>query len=184
MSHPHFGKVREPFLRVVNLARAFNASSPSGYYQLGSFFMDHYQEPLKSPSVFNFYLPGYTPPGEIQNAGLVAPEMQVVNATSAISAPNYYYTAILSGLHRWGVADQTRNVKLNLAHELTLVNNPDALIRRLDLALTGGTLTPQLQQVIREALQRITTGVWEYENERLRLAIWLIVTSPEYCVLR
>jgi hypothetical protein len=31
---------------------------------------------------------------------------------------------------------------------------------------------------------RISTGAWEYQNERLRLAVWLIVTSPEYCVLR
>ncbi|MDZ4286404.1 MAG: DUF1800 family protein [Prosthecobacter sp.] len=184
MSDPQFGKVREPFLRVVNLARAFNATSVSGFYPLDSFFMDHYEEPMKSLSVFNFYLPAYAPPGEIQSAGLVAPEMQVVNATSAISAPNYYYTAILSGLHRWGVADPDRNVKLNLAHELTLVDDPDALIRRLDMALTGGTLTPKLQQVIREAVERISSSSWEYENERLRLAIWLIVTSPEYCVLR
>jgi hypothetical protein len=64
------------------------------------------------------------------------------------------------------------------------VNDVDALIRRLDLALTGGTLSPQLQQVIREAVLRISTSTWEYENERVRLAIWLIVTSPEYCVLR
>ncbi len=183
---PHFGKQREPFLRVVNLARAFNASSPSGFYQLSLFSMDHYQEPLNSPSVFNFYLPNYSPPGEVQAAGLVAPEFQIVNATSAISAPNYYHTAILSGLHRWGTADPARNVKLDLAHEITLVDAAklDALLRRLDLVLTGGELSPRQFQIIREAVLRIDTSSWEWEQERLRLAIWLIVTSPEYCVLR
>jgi uncharacterized protein (DUF1800 family) len=188
MNDPHFGKVREPFLRVVNMARAFNAASPSGLYQLGSFFMDHYEEPMKSPSVFNFYLPGYTPPGEIQAADLVAPEFQIVNATSAVSAPNYYYNAILGGLHRWGTADPQRNTKLNLAHELTLVNGStpevDALLRRLDLALTYGTLHPRQMQIIRECVLRIDTSRNAYQNERIRAAIYLIVTSPDFCVLR
>ena len=183
---PHFGKQREPFLRVVNLARAFNAASPSGFYQLSQFAIDHYQEPMNSPSVFNFYLPGYTPPGEAQAAGLVGPEFQILNATSAISAPNYYHNAILNGLHRWGTADPQRNVRLNLDHEITLVGaaDIDALLRRLDLVLTGGSLSPRQFQIIREAVLRIDTSTWDWERERLRLALWLIVTSPEYCVLR
>ena len=183
---PHFGKQREPFLRVVNLARAFNAASPSGFYQLSQFAMDHYQEPMNSPSVFNFYLPGYTPPGEAQAAGLVGPEFQILNATSAISAPNYYNTAILSGLHRWGTADPQRNTKLDLDHEITLVGDADIdeLLRRLDLVLTAGSLSPRQFQIIREAVLRISTSTWDWQNERLRLAIWLIVISPEYCVLR
>ena len=183
---PHFGKQREPFLRVVNLARAFDAASPSGFYQLSQFYFDHYQEPMNSPSVFNFYLPSYSPPGEVQAAGLVAPEFQLLNATSAISAPNYYHNAILSGLHRWGTADPDRNVRLDLTHELTLVGaaDIDTLLRRLDMTLTGGALSPRQFQIIRESVLRISTGTWEWEKERLRLAIWLIVTSPEYCVLR
>ena len=188
MDDPLFGKVREPFMRVVNMARAFNASSPSGYFQLGSFFMDHYEEPMKSPSVFNFYLPGYTPPGEVQAAGLVAPELQIVNATSAVTAPNYYYNAIFGGLHRWGSADPQRTVKLNLTHESTFVAgaapNVDALLRRLDLALTYGTLHPRQMQIIRDCLLHIPTYIYNYEEERLRAAIYLIVTSPDYCVLR
>ncbi len=184
MSDPHFGKQREPFLRVVNFARAFNASAPDEFFQVGSFFMDHYEEPMKSPSVFNFYLPGYTPPGEIQAAGLGAPEFQILNATSAISAPNYYSQAIFGGIHRWGSADPDRTVTLNLTTELALVNDVDALIRRLDLVLTCGQLSPRQFQTIREAVLRIAPSVWEWERERVKLAIYLIVTSPEFCILR
>lgn len=183
---PHFGKQREPFLRVVNLARAFNASSPSGYYRLTSFFMDHYEEPMKAPSVFNFYLPNYTPPGEIQSLDLVAPEFQILNATSAISAPNYYNNAILGGLNRWGVADPAHKVSLDFTQELPLVSNDiDTLLRRLDLVLTCGELRPRQYQLIREAMLRITGNeTSDWQNERLRLAIYLIVTSPEFCILR
>ncbi len=186
---PRFGKLREPFLRVVNLARAFDAASPSGFYQIDEFYTDHYQEPFKSPSVFNFYLPNYVPPGEAQTLGLVGPEFQIVNATSAISAPNYFHTAMLGSLHRWGTADPARAVRLNLTQELALVatNDPadlDELLRRLDLTLTAGSLSPRQFQIVREAVLRIGTGVWDWERERLRLAIWLIVTSPEFSVLR
>ena len=65
LADPQFGKVREPFLRCVNFARAFNASAPAGFYALDAFTLDHIEEPLKSPSVFNFYLPTYSPPGPI-----------------------------------------------------------------------------------------------------------------------
>lgn len=188
MSSPTFGKVREPFMRVVNFARAFNAASTSGFYQLGNFFMDHYEEPMKSPSVFNFYLPGYTPPGEVQAAGLVAPELQIVNATSAITAPNYYYNAVFGGLNRWGYGDAARAVLPNLAQELpmcqTATLNVDALLQRLDLVLCHGSMSPRLHQTIREAVLRIDDTRWEYHKERLKLAIYIIVTSPEFCVLR
>ncbi len=75
---------------------------------------------------------------------------------------------------------------MNLEHEITLVDaaNLDALLRRLDLVLTGGSLSPRQFQIVREAVLRIGTSTWDWERERLRLAIWLIVTSPEYCVLR
>lgn len=197
---PSFGKAREPFLRCVNFARAFNASATDGYYALGSFTLDHIQEPLKSPSVFNFYLPAYSPPGPVTEAGLSAPEFQILNATTMHTGPNYFWDAILGGLHRWGTALASQNVKLNLAPEMALnvppgtdptapVPNvipldPDPLIRRMDLALTGGTLSPENHRIIREALQRVGSPTWDWPKQRLRLAVYLIVTSPEFNVVR
>jgi len=199
LSDPTFGKLREPFLKAVNVARAFNASAPSGWYYLDAFTLDHVQEPLKSPSVFNFYLPTYAPPGDLVAAGLVAPEFQIINASSGVKAPNYFWNATLGGLHRWGVGRADYNTTLNLNAEMLLnvpaaaVNDPDPnvapldpdpLLRRLDLALTGGTLRPQTLQIIREAMNRVGPGHWEWPKHRLRLAIYLIVTSPEFAVQR
>lgn len=197
-SDPNYGKLREPFLKCVNLARAFNAASAEGWYYLDAFTLDHVEEPMKAPSVFNYYLPSYSPPGVLSQSGLVAPELQIVNASSGVTAPNYFWGAIFGGLHRWGVARPERNVTLNLTQEMLMnvpaaaVNDPypftpaldpDALIRRLDLALTGGTLTPRNFQLIREALARIGPGSqWDWPKDRLKLAIYLIVTSPEFAV--
>ncbi len=199
LSDPAFGKLREPFLKCVNFARAFNAASQEGWYYLDAFTLDHVEEPLKAPSVFNFYLPTYTPPGTLAQAGLVAPEFQIINAASGVTAPNYFWQAITGGLHRWGVARPERNTVLNLDQEM-LMNappfpptnhdppgpplDPDALIRRLDLALTGGMLTPRNFQTIREAMLRIGPGTYDWPISRLKLGIYLIVTSPEFAVQR
>jgi len=185
MNEPTFGKMREPFMRVVNLARAFNASADAGFYALDDFNIDHYQQPLNSPSVFNFYLPGYLPPGNLANAGLMGPEFQILNAGSAISGPNYYLGAVRNGLHRWGTSFPERSVRLNLIQELGMVtNNIDGLIRRLDLSLMYGQLSPREFQLIRESVARIHSGLWLWDQERVYLTIYLMVTSPEFAVMR
>jgi uncharacterized protein (DUF1800 family) len=194
---PTFGKLREPFLRFVNFARAFNASSPSGFYPLDDFTLDHMQEPMKAASVFNFFLPAHSPPGEVTEEGLVAPEFQIINASSAVAAPNHYWNAILGDLHRWGSGRGEYSVRLNLSQELRMVVpdavvnqdvpnvapfDPDPLLRRLDLALTGGQLSPPQFQLIRETLDRLPRTSWQWHREYLRVAIYLVVTSPEFCV--
>lgn len=185
MSDPKFGKQREPFLRVVNFARAFNAAAQAGFYQCDQFFTDHLEEPMKAPSVFNFFKPGYLPPGVLAEAGLTGPEFQIVNAGSAISSPNYFFNAIIyEDLHRWGTADPTRTVRPNFAPELALVNDPDALVRRLDLVLTGGTLSPREFAIIRDAVARVPNYIWEWDEERVRLAVFLVTTSTEFAVMR
>ena len=199
INEPTWGKLREPFLRVVNFARAFNAASTSGFYPLDQFTLDHLQDPMSAPSVFNYFLPAHSPPGVVTQSGLVAPEFQIINATTAISGPNYFWNSINGDLHHYGVGNQAYAVRLNLTNELALivppaqinqnvpagpVGDPDVLMRRLDLALTGGTLSPQHFQIIREAMERISTTTWQWHRERLRVAIYLITTSADFNVLR
>ena len=204
MELPAWGKLREPFLRVVNFARAFNAASTSGHYPLDQFNTDHLQEPMNSPSVFNFFLPAHSPPGPVTQAGLVAPEFQIINASTAITGPNYFWNAIgNNSLHRFGNGTAAYNVRLNLDPELAMVvpaavinqdtpsesglMDADPLLRRLDLVLTGGTLTPRQFQIIRESIDRVKPSggySWQWHRERLRLAIYLILTSAEFNVQR
>ena len=200
MSLPTWGKLREPFLRCVNFARAFNASSVSGYWPLDLFSLAHLQDPMNSPSVFNFFLPTHSPSGPLAQQGLAAPEFQIINAASAVSGANYFWQHTLSDLHYWGTANPDYGVRLNLDPELAfivplanvnddvppgnLALDPDPLLRRLDLTLTGGTLSPKQFQIIREAMLRIGTANWQWHRERLRMAIYLITTSADFNVLR
>lgn len=202
MQDPRAGRLREPLLRVLNVARAFDAASTSGLHPLSNFYMDHVQEAYQSPSVFNFFLPTYAPPGPLAEAGLVAPEMQIVNASSLISAANYFSqlaSPTQSDLNRWGTGDPTRATRLRLSHEVSLVAgpeglddpdpnreplDPDVLLRRLDLQLTGGTLRPEQFQILREGMERLRFPTWEWHRERVRLGIALIVNSPDFSVIR
>ena len=71
------GKLREPLLRVSALWRALDARSRDGRIREGWPEVYGAQAVLRSPTVFNFYLPTYALPGEIANAGLVSPEFQI-----------------------------------------------------------------------------------------------------------
>ncbi len=113
------GKVKEPIIRYVQVQRAFGAKSqidfdePSpdtndllgyGYpstqldnlgatptrFRYGGTVTDLGQQPNNMPSVFNWYLPSYTPGGRVAAAGLVAPELQIMTENLVVRAINYH----------------------------------------------------------------------------------------------
>ena len=58
------------------------------------------QNPLRAPSVFNWYRPGYAPPGEIMRRGLVAPEFQITHETTVTGYANFIASTVDRG-HGW-----------------------------------------------------------------------------------
>lgn len=54
-----------------------------------------YQAPLQAPSVFNWFLPSYAPPGPISGSGLVAPELQHATETNTIAYYNVFSKFLL-----------------------------------------------------------------------------------------
>lgn len=178
------GKMKEPYLRTANLMRAFNARAPTGVFGMSYLDEIHFQQPLSAPSVFNFFKHEYSPAGPLSDAGLLAPEFQILNTVSAASVPNYYYRSLQYGFNRWGSNNSREIVMPNFSNELALVNDVPALLRRLDLLLTGGTLPNQQHEVIRQAVESINPNMWQWKDERVRMAVYLISTSPEFGILR
>ena len=85
LADANWGKLREPVVRVANWARLFGASSPSGALRINRLhdpIEGVGQGPLRSPSVFNFFRPDYSPAGDVRDAGLVAPEFQITHETT------------------------------------------------------------------------------------------------------
>jgi len=108
---------------------------------------------MRSPSVFNFYRPGYVPPNTpIAAAGLVAPEMQIVLETSVVGYSNFMRSAVPNGLG----SGSPRDIQPDYTAERALADNADALIDRVDLLLTAGMMSADTRNLIRNAVNSVT----------------------------
>ena len=95
---------------------------------------------LRSPTVFNWFAPGYVPPGtSIEQAGLVAPEMQMTNVSSVVGYLNYMQNAIGSD------ANNGVDVFSSYDTEMGLAATPDALLDRINLLLMAGEMDSTLR---------------------------------------
>jgi uncharacterized protein (DUF1800 family) len=83
---PGAGTLREPVLRVTAWLRALEAKSTTGRFLMGQTddpAASIGRTPMRAPSVFGFFRPGYLPPDtSIAQATLVAPEMRTTHAIS------------------------------------------------------------------------------------------------------
>lgn len=185
VGNPQFGKVREALLRYTHWARAFTAQSRTGSYGIGSTEDPIWglgQMTLRSPTVFNWFAPGYVPPGtSIEQAGLVAPEMQMTNVTSVVGYLNFMQTAVGSD------AINGFDIFANYGAEMNLASDPAALLDRVNLLLMAGAMDGNTYNQILSAVSAISipTGDQSAVNAalgaRVRTAIFLTMASPAYC---
>ncbi|GAB4173522.1 MAG: hypothetical protein Fur0032_13150 [Terrimicrobiaceae bacterium] len=182
------GKLREPLLRGLGFARALDSRSASGRYSLRWQYDTFLQEPLHSPSVFNFFLPTYTPAGELRDNSLVAPEFQILNANTSFSIPNWINGGLEFGFNYWQVQENRRHTVLPaLAKYEKIAHDTDTLLAALDLAMTANRLTAEELLEIRDALEEITeASLWggNWRLERARAAAYLISSSAAFNIQR
>jgi uncharacterized protein (DUF1800 family) len=185
VTNPKYGKVREALVRYTEWARAFSAQSRNGGYYLGStedMIWGLGEMPLRSPTVFNWFAPGYVPPGtSIEAAGLVGPEFQMTNVTSVVGFLNYVQNAIGAD------AKDGPDVFAAYDAELGLAATPTALVDRINLLLMAGQMNSTLETEIVNAVSAInvpTSGDPNAINAalaaRVQTAIYLTIASPDY----
>jgi uncharacterized protein (DUF1800 family) len=186
----NFGKIREPIVRLGNLTRTFGATSVSGNWLVGSTSGSTSlgQSPLAAPSVFNFYRPGYSPPNtKIGNAGLVAPEMQIVDEVTVAGYANSLQTTINTGI---GTGN---DVRAAFTAEAALANDPAALAERMNTLLLYGSMSAGLKQRIVDSVTGVAIPAATGTNQatidtallnRAKLAIYLTMVSPDYLIQR
>ena len=197
-----YGKVREPILRLTHVLRAlphnsvnFNATTgPTqiGYYLAGTTddaASSLGQAPLQSPSVFNFFRPGYTPPQSVTaSKGLVAPELQITSETSVLGYANFMASILKDGWGQWHNAPVSRlDVQFDHSGFVSLANRPEALLNELGQRLLGQSLPDERQQQAITALESIGNSdslTNEQRLARVRAAALLITLSPEFIIQR
>ncbi|MEP7102407.1 MAG: DUF1800 family protein, partial [Burkholderiales bacterium] len=201
------GKVREPVIRLANFMRAFNAKSTSGRY-LGIGNTDDpasrlNQTVMFAPTVFNFYRPGYVPSSKpIAEAGLVAPEFQIVHDVSVAGYMNYMRSIV--------TVDTNRDIQQDYSAELALADKPADLVERMNLLLFAGTLPDALRTQLVAAVTSRTIPAAVYpavpapasgasaaaptgtptnqaaidtaKRDRVYLATFLSMAAPDYLV--
>ncbi len=193
ITDPTHGKLREPFFRFTQLVRAFHYENPQGKFWDSGWGVqnDLRQYMFNAPSVFNFFSPGYRPPGALSANGLTGPEFQLLNSYTAISTINFWYSRLW-----WDyvidlpsddaeIKGQTYDLdqpQPDLSYELTLINDIPALLDHLDLVLTSGTMSAEMWAIIETAVTGYNNDNWTSDEEVVRFAIFLFMTCPEYAV--
>ena len=152
------------------------------------------QKPMNSPSVFNFFQQFYQPIGPLEDEQLYAPEFQITNSQTIVG--------YLNGLNDWMVRNDPADEKglfsgesipdnerafYDLSIELSLADDDDELhilVDRLDMLLAHGLLSDESKNLIVEALKEFPTDDERDIDERARIAIYLVLSSPEYLINR
>lgn len=178
LTDPGFGKLREPMLRFVQWARTFNANSIDGNWNSIGDLSDPAtrlgQSPLRSPSVFNYFRPGYVPPNSaIGTAGITAPEFQITTESSVAGYMNYMQTAL---------SRTTGDLRGDYASLLPLATDNARLLDELNILLAAGQIPAATLATLKTALDTISAASTTGQNNRIYAALTMVLSAPEYLV--
>ena len=180
---PYFGHFREPTLRTVHLGRVLKLDRHDelvwwdwGYYEEQSL-----QEPMRSPTVFNYYRPDFRLFGTLAENELDSPALGIVNSYSSISFANYLWRVCNEGFD-FPHGDNWVNNKsfpVDMSDYVALADDIPALLDHLSILFCAGTLGAESRSIISTVLEAEPN-----QTERARLAVYLVLISPEGTCLK
>lgn len=179
LSAPEFGRLKEPVHRALAIARAGNVGRHTNllWWTWGEFNAAAFQEPTYSPSVFNFFRPGYQPPGLLTANGLVGPAFQITDSYSSISFPNKLWEMTQEGLRHY--SDYA--FPPDYTELIAQAGNSSQLVDLVNLLFCGGSMSYPTRDNILNAINQVPS----YDALlRVRLAVYLAATCPEGAVQR
>ncbi|GAA0705908.1 DUF1800 domain-containing protein [Dokdonella soli] len=153
------------------------------------------QASLDALTVFNFFKPSFLPPGEMVTRGLLGPEFQI-NTDSIISnSSNAFENYALNSdiADACGSTDQFGDVKINSAQDFALAGSgsggaadpSDRLVDAYSTRFMSGQMSPFMRQTLISYLN-VIDSTWanggDWRQERIKRALYLIHTSPEYVI--
>jgi hypothetical protein len=126
--------------------------------------------------VFNYFPPSARVPGEIA----LGPEFAIFSSLSSLRRDNFINRVVFSTIP---VSSPNRPVgtSINLAPYDSLASNPDQLLDSLNTLLLNGSMSAEMRQTIKTAVQTLPSTDM---RGRVRAAVYLILTSSQYQVER
>lgn len=192
-----FGKLKEPFVRYVQISNALNAYSTSGTYRnnMHEIFQRTGQRPMGSPSVFNFFQPDHQPIGAIENANLVAPEFQLMDAQKIKEWVNGLYKFVVqknpADENKFYPTEdltdiQTEHTLLDIEQYKMYSADDDLpiLLDKLNMLFSYGRLSDLTTQKIINTIKSFPNDSDAQKERRVTLAIYLVLSSPEYLIFK
>ena len=181
------GKLREPLLRKTQLFRVLDANAVD-YGRFREWWSNYLgQQPLSSPSVFNFFLPDYSPTGPLFDLGLSAPEFQITNDTTVATVAQGLGSEIYWSW-RGQDGELPEDIVMDLSDGMALANDPVRLVDHYDLLLMNRTMSDFMFNTLVNHVTNTTHWDGSVDQDALRTrvqdTVWLIFTSPEYVIER
>jgi uncharacterized protein (DUF1800 family) len=179
------GKLREPVLRLAALMRGFEATSqsPGQQFRIGVIDNQMFQTPLRAPSVFNFFRPGYVPPNTaIASRSLVAPEFQIANEVSVATYANTLQTWIPNGFGSTATGQTGPDIRIAATAARALAPDAVALVDHVNLMLTYNSMSTATRDAIRTAVASIPASANNAATNRVNLALFMTMISPDFLV--
>jgi len=157
------GKLREPVVMMIGLARAFHATTDgTGFTGYGG---NMAQSLFNSGSVFNFFPPQSLIPGTTLNG----PEFAIFNTASSLNRVNFINTMVYGKIS-------------NNTLDFTPVINagtPSQMVDWLNNLFLHGTMSSQMNASITTALNAVTSTD---TTNQAKTAIYLVTSSSQYQV--
>jgi hypothetical protein len=177
-ANPVYGRLSEPVLWICSFLRAFTVRVVTDYVLSDSFLpsgLQMGQDLFRAPSVFNFYPPDYVVAGD----SILGPEFAIYSTSTALARANFAYQVIYHTMPT--SLDRPTGTWLDLSGLEPLASNPAGLVDTLNAFGLHGRMSPEMRNVIVTSVAGIPAA---NPLARLRHAIYLLVTSPQYLVQR
>jgi len=142
---------------------------------------------LGSTLSIHFFRPGHVAPNTATGeAGLNAPELQIINESSAINYINFM-NAFIYDFSETRSGDPDAGVNADYSEIIGLADDAQALIDRLDLLLTGNALVPEFKTRMLDLMNKIEISATAPDEDRITrvlTAVTMVMTSPGFTVLK
>ncbi len=208
-----YGKLKEPIIQLAATMRLLQAGSQISFadsnsplYPLRSFYDDGAslmrmnpsgfgQRPLGADSVFNFYLPDFSPTGELASQSLVAPELQLMTESQIFATMNVYNRLLNENMYSdrslsfSNFTAEQLTVKLNSTRLQNIIastsgsntDKAEAVVDYLDFYLNAGQLKFTNNTGTRNALIQAISAA-SNDLDRFNNAVYGVNTSPEFLI--
>ncbi len=159
------GKLREPVVMMVSVARLFNPTTDgTGFTGWGG---NMGQSLFNSGSVFNFF----PPQNLIAGTTLNGPEFAIYNTNTALARVNFVNTIVNGAISSGTKVDFT---------PVFNAGTQDAMVDWLNNYFLHGTMSSQMKQSVETAMTAAGTNT----KNQAKAALYLVISSSQYQVQR